>query len=220
MKDTDHLKSHDEFASTYDSQVKEYNSYSNEVLFGMCFEYIEPGESLLDLGLGTGLSSVHLARFGLEVTGLDGSEAMLNECRKKSFAKELKRHNIQQVPLPYLDRTFSHIICCGVFHFFGNLLLIIKDSFRILQPGGIFAFTFAAQTAKEKESFSENLPDYIETPSAWGISIFKHSDEYIHSIAEELGLTILKEQKVLIDSGDNDTEDILFKVIVMQKNVS
>ena len=54
-------------------------------------------------------------------------------------------------------------------------------------------------------------------------------NEYINSIASKFGLTILKEQKVLVDSGDKKrkgldnsrdvtSEDILFKVIVMKKN--
>lgn len=85
MAKKDHIKSHDEFASIYDSKVKEYNSYGHEVLFGMCYEYIKPGDSLLDLGIGTGLSSVLFAKAGLNITGLEESLEMLKECRKKGF---------------------------------------------------------------------------------------------------------------------------------------
>ncbi len=220
MDNTDHVKSHDKFASTYDSQVKQYKSYGHAVLFGMCYEYIEPGDSLLDLGIGTGLSSVLFAKAGLNITGLDGSLEILKECRKKGFAKEIKQYNIQDVPLPYSDNAFSHIVCCGVFHFFGDLQPTIKEAYRILRPTGIFAFTIASLTAKEAESDCESMPDYIEVQSAWGIPIFKHSDKYVNKIAEPLGLTIQKEAKVLTDSGDKDAGDILFKVIVMQKTAS
>ena len=145
---------------------------------------------------------------------------MLNECREKCFAKELKQYNIQDVPLPYSDNTFSHIISCGVFHFFGDLLPIFKEVYRILKPAGILAFTIAALTAKDVGSESEKIPEYMEFPSSWGVSIFKHSDKYINTIAEKLGFTIQKEQKILVDSGDKNAEDLLFKVIVMRKNVS
>ncbi len=217
MNDIDHIKNHGKFAKSYDSQVKEYHSHGHDVLFGMCFEYVKAGDSLLDLGIGTGLSSINFARIGLDITGLDGSPEMLDECRKKDFAKELKQYNIQDVPLPYPDNSFSHVLCCGVFHFFSDLSPIIRDSYRLLKTGGIFAFTIASPTAKDKASISGDIPDFIKSPTAWGISIFKHSDEYIRSISEELGLKILKEQKVLADSGDKDSEDILFKVIVMRK---
>lgn len=88
MDNADHIKSHDEFAGIYDSQVKQYNSYGHEVLFGMCYEYIKPGDSLLDLGIGTGLSSVLFAKAGLNITGLDGSLEMLKECGKKDLQKK------------------------------------------------------------------------------------------------------------------------------------
>ncbi|MDP8238301.1 MAG: class I SAM-dependent methyltransferase [Candidatus Hatepunaea meridiana] len=217
MNNKNHIKSHDAFATTYDSQAKQYNSYGPEVLFGMCYEYIKPGDSLLDLGIGTGLSSVLFAKAGLNITGLDESLKMLKECRKKGFAKEILQCNIRDVPLPYSDKAFSHIISCGVFHFFGDLLPTISEAHRILKPSGIFAFTIASLTEKDAGLDSESIPDHIEVQTAWGIPIFKHSDKYINNIAETLGLTIQKEQKVLVDSGDKDSDDILFKVIVMQK---
>jgi ubiquinone/menaquinone biosynthesis C-methylase UbiE len=220
MDNIDHIKTHDEFAAIYDSQVKEYNSYGHEVLFGMCYEFIKPGDSLLDLGIGTGLSSVHFAKAGLTITGLDGSMEMLKECEKKGFAKEIKKYNIQDVPLPFSDNAFSHVICCGVFHFFGDLLPTIKEACRILKPTGIFAFTIASLTEKDAGLDSEKMPEYVEIQSAWGVPIFKHTDKYINKIAETLGLTIHKQQKVLADSGDKEAGDILFKVIVTQKTAA
>ena len=217
MDKTDHSRSHDTFASIYDSQVKQYNSYGHEVLFGMCYEYIKPSDSLLDLGIGTGLSSVLFAKAGLNITGLDGSLEMLKECRKKGFAKEIKQYNIQDVPLPYSDNAFSHIVCCGVFHSFGDLLPITKEVYRILRPGGIFTFTIAPLTVKDPGFNSENMPEFIESSSAWKTSSFKHSDKYVNGIAKKLCFKIQKEQKVLADSGDKDAGDILFKIIVMQK---
>lgn len=49
MDNSDSIKIHDEHASSYDSQVKDYYSYQHEILFGMCYEYIKAGDSLLDL---------------------------------------------------------------------------------------------------------------------------------------------------------------------------
>jgi hypothetical protein len=94
------------------------------------------------------------------------------------------------------------------------------QALTIHRPAGIFAFTIASLTAKDKGPNCESMPEYIEVPSAWGVPIFKHSDKYINKISEKHGLTIQKEQKVLVESGDKDAEDILFKVIVMQKTVS
>ncbi|MDP8228771.1 MAG: class I SAM-dependent methyltransferase [Candidatus Electryoneaceae bacterium] len=220
MDKTDHINRHDEFAGAYDSSVKAYNSYGAEILFGMCYEYIKPGESLLDLGIGTGLSSVHFAEAGLDVTGLDGSLAMLQECRKKGFAQDLRQFNIQNGPLPYSDNAFCHIVCCGVFHFFGDLFPTINEVSRILKPAGIFAFTIAFNAGNNTGIDSERLPEYRQKPTAWGIPIFFHSDKYIKQILETLGLTIQKEQKLLVDSGGKDADDLLFKVVVVKNTNS
>jgi ubiquinone/menaquinone biosynthesis C-methylase UbiE len=217
MNAIDHIKSHDEFAKTYDSQVKQYHSYGSEVLFGLCYEYVKPGDHLLDLGIGTGLSSIHFAKVGLFITGLDGSAEMLKECRKKAFAKELKQYNIQDLPLPYSDNAFSHVICCGVFHFFSDLMPIMKEAYRVLNVGGIFGFTIASLTKNEAELYPDKIPDFIEVQTTWGIPISKHSNKYIEEIARSLGMTTEKEQKILSDSGDENSPDILFKAIVMQK---
>jgi ubiquinone/menaquinone biosynthesis C-methylase UbiE len=217
MNHDKHIKSHESFAQGYDQQVKDYNSYGHEVLFGMCYEFVNPGDSLLDLGIGTGLSSVHFATAGLAITGLDGSAEMLNECKKKGFAKELKQYNIQHSPLPYADNTFSHVICCGVFHFFADLMSIIGEVHRLVKPEGIFSFTIASLDISDGGREPKNGEDYKEVPTVWGVSIFKHSDNYIQKLFQKVGFTVQKEQKVLAESGEKNGRDILFKVIVSQK---
>ena len=219
MKDTDHIKSHDEFASTYDSQVKEYNSYGHEVLFGMCYEYIKPGDSLLDLGIGTGLSSVLFAKAGLEITGLDGSREMLKECRKKCFAKELKQCDIQDVPLPYSDNAFSNIVCCGVFHFFGDLEPMFKEVSRIIKPGGIFAFTILAQISeKEEKSAKLNQDDYSEKITYWEVPVFMHSYRYIEKLLQVCGFDRFKKLKFLVWNEHENIDD-LYYAFVVPKNI-
>jgi len=91
MNDIDHIQNHGKFAKSYDAQVREYHSHGHDVLFGMTYEYVKSGDTLLDLGIGTCLSSINFAKVKLNVTGLDVSPEMLQECRKKDFAKELKQ---------------------------------------------------------------------------------------------------------------------------------
>jgi hypothetical protein len=49
--------SHDAFAATYDEQARAYGCYIEEALFCLCYEYIRPGQALLDLGVSNGLSA-------------------------------------------------------------------------------------------------------------------------------------------------------------------
>lgn len=218
MRDMDPIIIHEIYAHNYDSQVKDYNSYQQELLFGMCYEYVKARDSLLDIGIGTGLSSINFAKAGLNVFGMDASKGMLEECKKKKFTIELKQHSITKIPLPYSNNSFSFIICSGLFHFFGDLLSIFGEVNRILNPSGIFAFSIASISERNIESDNKNKLEYIKMPSNWGVPIFKHSDIYIDKLMEAFGLSIAKEQKTFVASGDKNIGDILFKIIIAQKN--
>jgi predicted TPR repeat methyltransferase len=217
MSIEDHIIIHNKFAENYDQQVKEYNSYGHDVLFGMSCEFVKPGDTLLDLGIGTGLSSAHFAGMGLEITGMDGSGKMLEQCRKKDFARNLIQYDITRTPYPFPEHSFDHVICCGVFHFFGNLNPILTEVKRLLKSGGVFGFTVAGCTKKEEISGKYDNMDYMKVPTAWGVPIYQHTDKYIKRLVDSSELEIQKIQKILSDSGDNTSDDLLFKIFVCRK---
>ena len=194
-----------ENASQYDEQVKEYDSYGHDVLFGMSYEYVKPHEKILDLGIGTGLASINFSKIGLKVYGLDISEEMLNICRIKSFAEELKLHNLSDNRIPYNDGYFNHIICSGVFHFLSDLGNIFSEVARIIREGGIFAFTIAPDN---------RVAEYTNQMTSWGVPIFKHSPNYINRLLDSNGMSLLKEQRLLLKGADKVNYEILFSVMI------
>jgi ubiquinone/menaquinone biosynthesis C-methylase UbiE len=194
-----------EIANQYDEQVKEYDSYGHDVIFGMCYEYVSPNEKILDLGIGTGLASIQFSKIGLKVYGLDIAEDMLNVCRNKAFAEELKLYKLSNDNLPYDDNSFNHIISCGVFHFLGDLKNVFSDVARVLRKGGIFGFTIAP------DNFTN---EYSQQMTAWGVPIFKHSTDYIKELLENNEMRLLKEQRLLIKGADKLNYDMLFSVMI------
>jgi len=196
---------YEELASQYDQEVKEYDSYGHDVIFGMGFEFVSAGEKLLDIGIGTGLASMQFSEVGLKVYGLDFSQEMLAVCRSKSFAKELTQYDMIREPIPYKDRYFNHVICCGVLHFMGDLNSLFSEIQRVVRRKGIVAFTIAPQ---------ERAVGYVEEPTAWGVSIFKHSPQYIMELLETYNLELLKEQRLLIKGADRVNYDMLFSALV------
>ena len=194
-----------ETAENYDSVVKEYDSYGHDVLFGMTYDYVSADEKLLDIGIGTGLSSRHFARTGLKVYGLDESEEMLGACRSKSFTEELTRFDATSDTIPYGNRYFDHVICCGVLHFLGDLSDLFAEARRVMKTGGIFAFTISP---------SDTDKGYIKEPTAWGVPIFRHSPEYIMELLYENGLELVKEQRLLTKGADKISYNMLFSVMV------
>lgn len=220
MVEMDSIRAHDDEASEYDQQVRDYRSHGHDVLFGMVFEYVKPHETLLDIGIGTGLASWPFAKTGLKIFGVDGSVEMLKVCDSKAFVEELKQFDLRTAPLPYSDHSFDHAICCGVFHFFGELEPIVAEVSRIIKPEGIFAFTIAGQTSEEQEASRDTSRGYLRKPTPWGVSIYAHSDGYIDNVLHDHGFETLKAQKILAWSGKEDLGDLLFEVVVARSSRS
>lgn len=202
-----------EFAGDYDRQVREYDSYGHDVLFGMCFEFVQAGEKLLDIGIGTGLSSEHFAALGLQVYGLDTSEEMLRACRSKGFTRELSRFDMARDSIPYDAEFFHHVISCGALHFLGDLDGLFSEIARVLKPGGVFAFTAAPQM---KGGASKEGP-FLKEDTPWGVPIYKHSITYVRELLEKTGIQVEKEQRLLIKGADKKNYDMLFSALVTRK---
>ncbi|MEE9441647.1 MAG: class I SAM-dependent methyltransferase [candidate division Zixibacteria bacterium] len=219
MKKRDVINTHDREASQYDQQVRDYEYYVHDILFGMCYEFINENQYLLDIGIGTGLASLPFAKAGLQVYGFDGSTKMLKICDSKSFARELKKHDILNPPYPYGDNFFDYVISCSVFHFFGELTSIFNDVNRIIKPNGIFAFTIGAPDTIDIKTKDGSNPEYMEKPTSWGEPIIVHYDSYIMRLLKGHNFEMIKIQKILIPDGEKGRDDnILFKIYVARQS--
>ncbi|MEA3281015.1 MAG: class I SAM-dependent methyltransferase [Euryarchaeota archaeon] len=209
MGKNDSICTHDEHASEYDREARETGWFGPEALFGLCFEYVCPHERLLDIGIGTGLGSMPFARAGPEVFGIDGSVEMLEICRSKDFAEDLREFDLRGMPLPYSDGFFDDVICCGVFHLIGDLKPIFKEVFRVIKPGGIFAFDILAETPGKGDAVVNQGPqDYSEIISDWSVPVFMHSGRYIEELLQGSGFPELKEFKFLVRGLHEGVDDL------------
>ncbi len=127
----------------YDQKSQQANWLDPDVVFGLAYRYVRPGESILDVGIGTGLSSALFHDAGLRVSGLDFSTEMLEICRAKAIAQDLKEHDLAVAPYPLADGSVDHAVCTGVTHLFEDLGVIFAETARIMKSGGIFAFVVA-----------------------------------------------------------------------------
>lgn len=93
---------------------------------------LQPGERCLDLGAGTGVSTVELAKSGADVVGADLSLGML------------KAHRDRQVPLvaadalrlPFADGAFNAVTGSFFIRNVVDLDACLAEILRVLQPGG------------------------------------------------------------------------------------
>jgi predicted TPR repeat methyltransferase len=196
---------HDAYAADYDAQVAAYDCHIAEVLFGLTYEYVKPGERLLDAGVGSGISSALFATVGLEVYGMDFSQSMLDICAAKGFATGLACHDLQQVPWPYRAAMFHHVVCCGVLHFIAELEAIFAEAGRVLREDGTFAFTTRAA-----RDGADGADDLYEREVVGAFEIFSHSPTHVDALLRGHGFLPRKTQRCYVG------ED-LFMLWVAQK---
>ena len=94
--------SHSQDAARYDRQVSEHGCHDHEALFGLMYEFNKPRKTLLDIGIGTGLGYLLFHKAGLQVSGFDSCEEMLEVCASKSFVAQLVQHDLPYVPFQYV----------------------------------------------------------------------------------------------------------------------
>jgi len=169
-------------SENYDDLARENEWYGNELCFGLMYEFVEPGQALLDMGIGPGIGSKLYKMAGMTIHGLDIREDMLAECKRRGVADVLKRHDLNE-RLPYDDRTFDHVISIGVFHFFEKLDHLISEAFRVLRSGGKLSFT----VGYAGPGVSDPRPRVVT-----GHTIHDHPDAYVLRLAGEQGLVELK----------------------------
>ena len=106
---------------------------------------LEPGQVVLDLGSGAGLDVLLSAKrvgpgghaYGVDMT--DEMLALANANRAKAEIRNATflRGTIENVPLP--DASVDVVISNCVINLAEDKRAVIKEAFRVLRPGGVFA---------------------------------------------------------------------------------
>lgn len=138
-------------AAAYDKMAPEYDDFS-QPFFHNCYnlyakillELVKDRRfnRILDVGCGTGVQTLELARHGELVVGLDISKELLKiaqtKCREKPNIHLLEA-DATKIPFPdgYFDAVFSY---GDVLSHIPDYRAALKEMSRVLRPGGLVTF--------------------------------------------------------------------------------
>lgn len=166
----DYVESHfDAFAANFDEKLQGVLQYDvPRALSTLVANHRQAFGSVLDLGCGTGLAAVHLARFGGQLTGLDLAGRMLEKAGGRGRYHALVKAEAGDF-LAANPGQFDLVFAADFLIYFGDLAEIIHRIAGALTPGGIFAASF--------ETLSDG--SYRLLPSGR----FAHAPGYVGSLA-------------------------------------
>lgn len=138
----------------------------------------ERGARVLDLGAGTALTSIFLAReFDVSVVAADlwvdptENQRRIREAGVEHLVLPLR---VEAHDMPFPDESFDTILSVDAYHYFGTDDLYLSSCVRLLRPGGRIGIVVPGLVT-ELEELPAHLRPYWD-PACWSF----HSAEWWH----------------------------------------
>lgn len=180
----------DRYAGYYDAQMSEGLDYQAPHHLYQLFKANVPTVSnsltIVDLGCGTGLTGTLFRPEAKTLRGIDLSDRMLERAREKHIYDDLQQADLLEALSDFAPQSIDVFIAADVLGYIGVLKPIFEKIALALKPEGYWVFTI--ETGSNPVALSENIR-------------FTHSDEYIHELCEDFGLTIVAEKEIDLRKG-------------------
>ncbi|MDP6088390.1 MAG: methyltransferase domain-containing protein [Nitrospinota bacterium] len=189
-----------------ESVVKIYDRWGNfyDIIFKRIFEEgrgvgvqmlgLKPGEHLLEVGVGTGLSLPLYPRHA-KITGIDISSKMLEKAKKKVAESDL--HNIQlrvmdAQAMAFPDNSFDCVTACYVVSAAPDPDKVVAEICRVCKPGGRIVFINHFKSQNKILAIFEELTNGVCKNFGWETTLdleaLLESNNLIPSAQERVNL--------------------------------
>ncbi|MBD2326347.1 class I SAM-dependent methyltransferase [Alkalinema sp. FACHB-956] len=204
---------YDTIADIYDQTRWLTESVAEEVAdFIVELVNASPETSFLEPGVGTGLNVLPFVRRGYAVTGIDVSEEMLDQFRRKlhDVPQNLSLIHADASELPFPDQSFDVVLTVHMVHTVANWKTFLDEINRVLKPSGFYLnaqwITPPARMEFERY-FRMILSKYEELRASKPVDKVIEEinvEEYFHSKGYQSTYVVAKEWRV-----SNTVEELL-----------
>jgi arsenite methyltransferase len=204
-----------ELAETYDRVGTRQFNHGKQLVTDL---KLTPGQTVLDVGCGTGLLSAHVA--GLvgpsgKVEAVDPLPLRVALCKKRAPANLQAHVGAAEDLSRFADESFDAVYLNSVFHWLPEKLGPLREAFRVLKRGGRIAISTAASDAPHdfelllKEVFrASDLAELDEVPSA---TTHKVSSVELYRLLEAAGFVSVElEIRTFVDHFADTSEVVAF----------
>lgn len=118
-------------------------------------------EAILEIGFGNGkfFDKLFSKATNLKVTGIDFSETMFTEAKKKNTAYindgKLQFQLGSSDNMPFADNSFDKVFCINVIYFWDEPQKHLQEISRVLKPGGKFYAVIRTKESMERMPFTK-----------------------------------------------------------------
>jgi predicted TPR repeat methyltransferase len=171
----------DDYAADFEKHLVGALGYRGHQAIADQLQRVAPGRrfrSALDLGCGSGLCGPLLRGRCDRLAGVDLSARMLGEARARGIYDELAQAEIVEHLARVTPQSLDLVVAADVFIYFGRLDDVFAAVRRVLQPGGLFAFTLEA--ARDDEGA-------VVAGDALRGTRSRHAARHVRALAQALG---------------------------------
>ncbi|MDZ8138269.1 MAG: class I SAM-dependent methyltransferase [Nostoc sp. DedQUE04] len=130
------IETYDRGSVDYDAIMKRYWHIEREPLIASL--QLKPGQTALDAAVGTGLNLPAYPE-GVRVVGVDLSEKMMDEARKKHVSADITFKVSDLCNLDFPDNTFDAAASGFTFCVVSDPVRALAEILRVTKPGGLIA---------------------------------------------------------------------------------